>query len=130
MKKIIAIVLIFSLVSQKAFAITSKENIFFINAKYADTLSLDNEYFSVIKDSAACTSSKTKGFGSRVIVALENNTIKSSKENVYLKRGELAVFLETQSYQLPVGSYFEIAFKKNLSNIPFFNIVIEFKIPH
>jgi len=113
MKKIIAIGLIFSLVSQKAFSITSKKNIFFPNLKYVDTLSLDNEYFRAIKDSAACTSSKTEGFGSRVIVALDNTTIKSSKGTTHLKRGELAVFLETQSYQLPVGSYFEIAFKKN-----------------
>jgi hypothetical protein len=130
MKKIIAISFIFSLMIQKGFAICDKENILFCNSISADILSFDNEYFSVNKDSAACTYSKTKGFGSRVIVALENKTIKSSKENVYLKRGELAVFLETQSYQLPIGSYFEIAFKKNLSNIPFFNIVIEFKIPH
>ena len=113
MKKIIAIGLIFSLVSQKAFSITSKKNIFFPNLKYVDTLSLDNEYFRAIKDSAACTSSKTEGFGSRVIVALDNTTIKSSKGTTHLKRGELAVFLETQSFQLPVGSYFEIAFKKN-----------------
>jgi hypothetical protein len=113
MKKIIAIGLIFSFVSQKAFSITSKENIFFPNLKYVDTLSLDNEYFSVIKDSAACTSLKTEGFGSRVIVALENTTIKGSKKTIRLKRGELAVFLETQSYQLPIGSYFEITFKKN-----------------
>jgi len=113
MKKIIAIGLILSFVSQKAFSITSKENIFSPNLKYVDTLSLDNEYFRAIKDSAACTSSKTEGFGSRVIVALDNTTIKSSKGTTHLKRGELAVFLETQSYQLPVGSYFEIAFKKN-----------------
>jgi hypothetical protein len=113
MKRIIAIGLIFSFVSQKAFAITIKENILFCYSKSVNTWSLDNEYFSVIKDSAAGTSSKIKGFGSRVIVALENTTIKSSKGIVNLKRGELTVFLETQTYQLPVGSYFEIKFKKN-----------------
>lgn len=66
MKKIIAIGLFFSLVSQKVFAITNKENILFCNSTSA-----------------------------------------------HIKRGVLAIFLETQSYQLPIGSYFEIAFKKN-----------------
>ena len=54
-----------------------------------------------------------ENFGSRIIAALDKTIVYSSKGNKVLERGEVAVFLEKESYEIKTGSYFEIAFKKN-----------------
>ncbi len=78
-----------------------------------DSVALDNAYMTVMRDGAACTSANTLNFGTRIIVALEKIKFKSNRGNIKLKRGQIAVFLENESYQVPEGSYFEIALKKN-----------------
>jgi hypothetical protein len=67
----------------------------------------------VTKNGTNCSKSFTENYGSRVIVALDILKIKSSKGTFNLKRGEIAVFLESESYESPIGSFFEVAFKKN-----------------
>ncbi|MHC1705653.1 MAG: hypothetical protein AB9846_17260 [Tenuifilaceae bacterium] len=116
MKKIIALILT-SLVSFTLFAainlsITSLSKTF--NTEYSnsnDSIVLDNEFVRVMQNSAAFTNANNPNFGSRVIVALSNTSIESSKGSIALKRGEIAVFKVNDSYKSPSGEYFEIALK-------------------
>jgi len=109
------VILFFSLIS-----------IQFVNANNSITISLNNklniakdsfeftnQYVQVVRDSAVCTSANTNNIGSRIIVALDNIKFKSSKGFHKLKRGQLAVFLENESFDLPKGKYFEVAIKKD-----------------
>ena len=78
-----------------------------------DSVALDNAYMTVMRDGAACASANTLNFGTRIIVALEKIKFKSNRGNIKLKRGQITVFPENESYQVPEGSFFEIALKKN-----------------
>ena len=86
-----------------------------LDSTKTDSVALDNLYMRVLRDGAACTAANTTNFGTRVIVALGKIKFKSSLGTIKLKRGQIAVFLEEESYELPEGSYFEIAFKKKSS---------------
>ena len=77
-----------------------------------DSVALDNAYMKVLRDGAACTLAHTPNFGTRIIVALDKIKFKSNRGTIKIKRGEIAVFLENEFYDLPQGSYFEIALKK------------------
>ena len=77
-----------------------------------DSIALDNAYMKVLRDGAACTLANTPNFGTRIIVALDKIKFKSNRGTIKIKRGEIAVFLENEFYDLPKGSYFEIALKK------------------
>ncbi|MCX6142133.1 MAG: DUF6250 domain-containing protein, partial [Ignavibacteriales bacterium] len=79
----------------------------------SDSVALDNEYFRVLKNSAVCTTAHSPNFGTRVIVALSDVTIESSKGTLVLQRGKIAVFLAHESYKSPTGEFFEVAFKTN-----------------
>jgi hypothetical protein len=79
----------------------------------SDSMVLDNPYMTVMQNMAVCTAAHTVNYGTRVIASLGALTVKSSKGIITLQRGQVAVFLENETYQLPEGLYFEIAFKKN-----------------
>ena len=79
----------------------------------ADGVVLDNPYLHVNQNSTSFTLANNATVGTRVIAALEEVVIKSSKGNRTLIRGQVAVFLENESYEISSGKYFEIAFKKN-----------------
>jgi hypothetical protein len=79
----------------------------------SDSVALDNDYFRVMQNSAACTTANTPHFGTRVIVALSSVKIESSKGTLTLERGGIAVFLAKESYESPTGEYFEVTFKTN-----------------
>ena len=79
----------------------------------ADGVVLDNPYLHVNQNSTSYTLANNTNIGTRVIAALEEVVIKSSKGNRTLIRGQVAVFLENESYEIISGKYFEIAFKKN-----------------
>lgn len=83
------------------------------NFSVADSIVLNNPYFMVSHNAAVCSASQTAGIGSRVIVSLNKIRIKSSRGNIRLHRGEIAVFKESESYELPRGQFFEVCFKKN-----------------
>jgi hypothetical protein len=78
-----------------------------------DSIALDNAYMRVLRDGAACTLANTPNFGTRIIVALDKIKFKSNRGTIKINRGEIAVFLENEFYDLPKGSYFEIALKKD-----------------
>jgi hypothetical protein len=78
-----------------------------------DSVEIDNEYVKVCRNFTACASQNTPGFGTRLIVALEAIEMKSSRGTIPLKRGAIAVFQASESYQTPAGNYFEVAFKTN-----------------
>lgn len=79
----------------------------------SDTAVVENEYVKIYKNTAAFTNATTENIGTRVIVALEKITIKSSRGEVKLKRGNIAAFKVGEWYVLPKGDFFEVAFKKN-----------------
>ncbi len=78
-----------------------------------DSVALDNAFVRVLRDEAACTIANTPNFGTRIIVALDKVKFKSNRGTIKIKRGQIAVFLENEFYDLPRGSYFEIALKKD-----------------
>ena len=92
----------------------SISNIYLENFAIAnkDSVAIDNAYMKVLRDGAGCTLANTPNFGTRIIVALDKIKFKSNRGTIKIKRGEIAVFLENESYDLPKGSYFEIALKK------------------
>jgi len=79
----------------------------------SDSVALDNDYFRILQNSAACTTAHSANVGTRVIVALTNVRIESSRGTLTLERGNIAVFLAKESYKLPTGEFFEVAFKTN-----------------
>jgi len=78
-----------------------------------DSVVFENPYMQVSHNITNHSNPSSENFGSRVIAALDKTIVNSSKGNKVLERGEVAVFLENESYQINSGSYFEIAFKKN-----------------
>ncbi len=93
----------------------SISNIYLENFAIAnkDSVALDNAFVRVLRDEAACTLANTPNFGTRIIVALDKVKFKSNRGTIKIKRGQIAVFLENEFYDLPRGSYFEIALKKD-----------------
>ncbi len=81
--------------------------------KAKDSVALDNGYMRVLRDGAACTSANTPNIGTRIIVALDKIKFKSNRGLISIDRGQIAVFLENEFYDMPKGSYFEIALKNN-----------------
>jgi hypothetical protein len=76
-------------------------------------LVLDNPYLHVNQNNTSYALANNKNIGTRVIAALDDVNIKSSKGNLALIRGQVAVFLENESYEITSGNFFEIAFKKD-----------------
>jgi len=79
--------------------------------KSPDSVAIDNEYVRVMFNSSGCDNAKTPGFGTRVLVALADLKLEGSNGNKNLKRGGIAVFQENESYNKPIGEYFEVSFK-------------------
>jgi len=79
----------------------------------ADGVVLDNPYLHVNQNSTSYTLANNTNIGTRVIAALEEVVIKSNKGKRTIVRGQVAVFLENESYEILSGKYFEIGFKKN-----------------
>ena len=77
-----------------------------------DSIAIDNPYFKVVRNGALFSSANTPNIGTRIIAALDNMKFKSSRGKINIKRGEIAVFTENEFYEVPKGSYFEIALKK------------------
>lgn len=116
-KKVSCIGLIFLLAGKQLQAVDKMTNNFSKDVVMqlvvsADSAALENEYIRVMQRMAVCTSSHTPNYGTRVIVALGPCKIKSSRGLVKLKRGNIAVFREEESYNSPEGDFFEVAFKK------------------
>ncbi len=79
----------------------------------AEGVVLDNPYIQVNQNTASYAFANSKNIGTRVIAALDNVNIKSSKGTLALSRGQVAVFLENESYQITSGKFLEISFKKD-----------------
>ena len=79
----------------------------------ADGVVLDNPYLHVNQNSTSYALANNTNIGTRVIAALDEVVIKSNKRKLTLVRGQVAVFLENESYEISSGKYFEIGFKKN-----------------
>ena len=75
-------------------------------------IALENEYVRVAHDAAPCAASRSNGCGQRIIVALADLELRSSKGSRKMSRGDIAVFNTGESYQPPVGGhYFEVNIK-------------------
>jgi hypothetical protein len=109
-------IFLFALTANFAFAngnsISNWNFDFFANAT-KDSIAIDNPYFKVVRDGALFSSANTPTIGTRIIAALDEIKFKSSRGKINIKRGEIAVFTENEFYEIPKGSYFEIALKKN-----------------
>ena len=79
---------------------------------YEDSVAIDNPYMKVLRDGAVFTLANKPNFGTRIIVALDRIKFKSNRGTIKIKSGEIAFFIENESYDLPKGSYYEIALKK------------------
>lgn len=109
-------IFLFALTAEIATANSNSiSNIYLENFAIAnkDSVALDNAYMKVLRNGAGCALANTPNFGTRIIVALDEIKFKSNRGTIKIKRGEIAVFLENEFYDLPKGSYFEIALKKN-----------------
>jgi len=118
MKKSFLFFIYFALTAQTSFAISYKhlsclkvEKCLSLTAE--DSVALENAFMKVIRDGAACNLANTPDFGTRIIVALDKIKFQSNRGTIKIKRGQIAIFLENEYYDLPKGSYFEIALKKN-----------------
>ena len=78
-----------------------------------DSVALENDYVKVMYNSSVISQGKSPEFGKRVIVALDEVKIRSGSGLKELKRGEVAVFGEEESYRIESGSFFEVAMKKD-----------------
>lgn len=76
-----------------------------------DSASIENEYVTVTKNNTI--TANTSVYSYRVIIALTNTIIKSSKGNISLIRGKTAVFSLKDTFRITEGEYFEVAIKKN-----------------
>ena len=70
-----------------------------------DGVVLDNPYLHVNQNSTSYTLANNTNIGTRVIAALEEVVIKSNKGKRTLVRGQVAVFLENESYEISSGKY-------------------------
>ena len=116
MKTKLFCIFLFALTAEIATANSNSiSNIYLENFAIAnkDSVALDNAFMKVLRDVAGCALANTPNFGTRIIVALDKIKFKSNRGTIKIKRGEIAVFLENEFYDLPKGSYFEIALKKN-----------------
>jgi hypothetical protein len=104
-KQLLAILLCFSIINTTQ--AQSKQIV------SADGVVLDNPYLHVNQNSTSFTLANNANIGTRVIAALDEVVIKSNKGKRTLVRGQVAVFLENESYEISSGKYFEIGFKKN-----------------
>lgn len=107
------IFLLFILLAFKGEISLAKNHLHYPFESNKDSVALDNAFVRVLRDVAACTVVNTPNFGTRIIVALDKLKFKSNRGTIKIKRGEIAVFLENEFYDLPRGSYFEIALKKD-----------------
>ncbi len=78
-----------------------------------DSVALENGYVKIFHNKAEFTKPDNPNIGTRIIVALSDVEIKSSKGIKRLTRGGVAAFLKNESYETPSGEYFEIGFKEN-----------------
>jgi hypothetical protein len=78
-----------------------------------DSIALENAFMRVHRDEASYTLANSPNIGTRIIVALDKIKFKSNRGLITIDRGQIAVFLENEFYDMPKGSYFEIALKKD-----------------
>ena len=78
-----------------------------------DSAVIDNDYVKVFRNSTVFDNANPDGIDARVIVALNNLAIESSRGVTSLARGNVAVFKKHESYKIPGGEYFEVGFKTN-----------------
>jgi len=76
-----------------------------------DSIALENEYVKIMRNSIIHDETKSN-FGFRVIVALTKVKINCLEGKFKLKRGDVKVFTEKESYEISSGEYFEVNFKK------------------
>ena len=78
-----------------------------------DSIALENGFVRVMKNATVNTAVDADVFGKRIVVALTELKYKNDAGIQTMQRGEIVVFLPQESYSIPKGDYFEVAFKKN-----------------
>ncbi len=81
-------------------------------AELPSSVALDNDYVRVTRNGSPCAPAAAKGCGDRVVVALGDVVLRSGASRRQMKRGDIAVFAQGESYEPPTGgAFFEVAFK-------------------
>ncbi len=78
-----------------------------------DSATIENEYVTVTKNNVIAGNAATSVYSYRVIIALTNTIINSSKGNIILERGKTSVFSLMDTFRITEGEYFEVAIKKS-----------------
>lgn len=78
-----------------------------------DTVEINNPYFLVLRNSSTKILPDSVQPGKRVVVALNQLTIKTANKNIQLERGQIAVFQAKETYQVESGQFFEVLLKRN-----------------
>lgn len=79
----------------------------------SDSVALENGYVKIFHNRAYFSKANNPNIGTRVIVALADLEIKSSKGKIKISRGGVAAFLKNESYDIQSGEFFEVGFKEN-----------------
>lgn len=78
----------------------------------AGTIVLNNEYVTVTRNGAPCATAGAPGCSDRIVVALGPVELRTAGQARKMTRGDVAVFLVTDSYDPPTGGDFlEVAIK-------------------
>lgn len=78
-----------------------------------DSVVFQNAFVRVMENASVKSATDNAIFGKRIVVALTLLKFKSRKGIKILERGQIAVFLPWECYEIEKGDYFEVAFKKN-----------------
>ena len=78
-----------------------------------DSVAFENAFVRVMKNASVKSATDNALFGKRIVLALSSLKCKSSAGIKILERGQIAVFLPSESCEIKKGDYFEVAFKKN-----------------
>lgn len=77
-----------------------------------DRVPLQNEYVTVNRDHVSCGQGERGRCEDRVILAMEDLTVRTTGRSIPLKRGQVAVIGVLESYEAPAqGAFFEIIVK-------------------
>ena len=77
-----------------------------------DSVAFENAFVRVMKNGTVKTANDNAIFGKRILVALSRLKYRSISGTKTLERGQIAVFLPSESCEINKGDYFEVAFKQ------------------
>src|SRR5262249_58628231 len=79
-----------------------------------NSVALENDYVRVSQNAAPCAAAASGTCEDRVIIAMDDISLKAGGSVRQMKYGQIAIFKAGESYEPPAGgAYFEVAVKPN-----------------